>query len=99
MTPQPLTTPSGTSRAILRHSPAFSATSTTADTSLYAWGVSSAKPRQDAPRGRAEEKAAALGYQALAYLRSYAVAAVDTGWQLLMGPVYAVPKAVAIEGK
>jgi acetyl-CoA acyltransferase len=42
----------------------------------------------------AEEKAAALGYQALAYLRSYAVAAVDPGWQLLMGPVYAVPKAL-----
>jgi acetyl-CoA acyltransferase len=42
----------------------------------------------------AEEKAAALGYRALAYLRSYAVAAVDPGWQLLMGPVYAVPKAL-----
>jgi acetyl-CoA acyltransferase len=42
----------------------------------------------------AEEKAAALGYPALAYLRSYAAAAVDPGWQLLMGPVYAVPKAL-----
>jgi acetyl-CoA acyltransferase len=42
----------------------------------------------------AEEKATALGYPALAYLRSYAVAAVDPGWQLLMGPVYAVPKAL-----
>ena len=42
----------------------------------------------------AEEKAAALGYKPLAYLRSYAVAAVDPGWQLLMGPVYAVPKAL-----
>ena len=40
----------------------------------------------------AEEKAAALGYEPLAYLRSYAVAAVDPGWQLLMGPVYAVPR-------
>ncbi len=28
------------------------------------------------------------------WLRSYAVAAVDPGWQLLMGPVYAVPKAL-----
>ena len=46
----------------------------------------------------AEEKAAALGYQALAYLRSYAVAAVDPGWQLLMGPVYAVPKALERAG-
>ncbi len=42
----------------------------------------------------AEEKATALGYRPLAYLRSYAVAAVDPGWQLLMGPVYAVPKAL-----
>jgi acetyl-CoA acyltransferase len=42
----------------------------------------------------AEEKAAALGYAPLAFLRSYAVAAVDPGWQLLMGPVYAVPKAL-----
>jgi acetyl-CoA acyltransferase len=42
----------------------------------------------------AEEKAAALGYTPLAFLRSYAVAAVDPGWQLLMGPVYAVPKAL-----
>ena len=39
----------------------------------------------------AEDKAAALGYEPLAFLRSYAVAAVDPGWQLLMGPVYAVP--------
>ena len=40
----------------------------------------------------AEDKAKALGYEPLAYLRSYAVAAVDPGWQLLMGPVYAVPQ-------
>ena len=46
----------------------------------------------------AEEKAAALGYQAVVYLRSYAVAAVDPGWQLLMGPVYAVPKALERAG-
>jgi acetyl-CoA acyltransferase len=42
----------------------------------------------------AEDKAVALGYQPLAFLRSYAVAAVDPGWQLLMGPVYAVPRAL-----
>ena len=42
----------------------------------------------------AEEKARALGYEPLAYLRSYAVAAVDPGWQLLMGPAYAVPRAL-----
>jgi acetyl-CoA acyltransferase len=42
----------------------------------------------------AEEKATALGHEPLAYIRSYAVSAVDPGWQLLMGPVYAVPKAL-----
>jgi acetyl-CoA acyltransferase len=42
----------------------------------------------------AEEKAQALGHEPLAYIRSYAVSAVDPGWQLLMGPVYAVPKAL-----
>jgi acetyl-CoA acyltransferase len=46
----------------------------------------------------AEAKASALGYAPLAYLRSYAVAAVDPGWQLLMGPVYAVPKALERAG-
>jgi acetyl-CoA acyltransferase len=34
----------------------------------------------------------------LAYLRSYAVAAVDPAWQLLMGPALAVPKALARAG-
>jgi acetyl-CoA acyltransferase len=42
----------------------------------------------------AEEQAKALGHEPLAYIRSYAVSAVDPGWQLLMGPVYAVPKAL-----
>jgi acetyl-CoA acyltransferase len=42
----------------------------------------------------AEEKAKSLGHEPLAYIRSYAVSAVDPGWQLLMGPVYAVPKAL-----
>jgi acetyl-CoA acyltransferase len=42
----------------------------------------------------AEEKAEALGHEPLAYIRSYAVSAVDPAWQLLMGPVYAVPKAL-----
>ena len=39
-------------------------------------------------------KALALGLTPLATIRSYAVAAVDPGWQLLMGPVFAVPKAL-----
>ena len=46
----------------------------------------------------ADEKAKALGYEPLAYLRSYAASAVDPGWQLLMGPVYAVPKALERAG-
>ena len=41
-----------------------------------------------------KDKALALGIKPLATIRSYAVAAVDPGWQLLMGPVYAVPKAL-----
>jgi acetyl-CoA acyltransferase len=46
----------------------------------------------------AEEKAHALGYRPLAAIRSYAVAAVDPGWQLLMGPAYAVPRALQRAG-
>ena len=41
-----------------------------------------------------EDRARARGYRPLATIRSYAVAAVDPGWQLLMGPAYAVPKAL-----
>lgn len=39
-------------------------------------------------------KASSMGYRSLALIRSYAVAAVDPGWQLLMGPAYAVPRAL-----
>ncbi len=46
----------------------------------------------------AEEKAQALGYEPLAFVRSYAVSAVDPGWQLLMGPALAVPLALARAG-
>lgn len=46
----------------------------------------------------AEERARELGCEPLAFIRSYAVAAVDPGWQLLMGPAYAVPKALARAG-
>lgn len=41
-----------------------------------------------------EETAGSLGYEPLAIIRSYAVAAVDPGEQLLMGPAYAIPKAL-----
>lgn len=42
----------------------------------------------------AEDVARSLGYSPLAYIRSYALAAVDPGGQLLMGPVFAVPRAL-----
>jgi acetyl-CoA acyltransferase len=41
-----------------------------------------------------ESKAKALGYQPLGYLKSWAYTAVDPGWQLLMAPVFAFPKAL-----
>ena len=44
------------------------------------------------------EAAQALGYEPLAFIRSYAVAAVDPGWQLLQAPVWAVPKALERAG-
>ena len=45
-----------------------------------------------------EEKAHVLGYKPLAYLRSYAYAALDPGEQLLMGPVLAAPVALERAG-
>jgi len=45
-----------------------------------------------------EERAAALGYRPLAFIRSYASSAVDPGWQLLMGPALAVPEALRRAG-
>jgi len=41
-----------------------------------------------------EDRAKALGYTPLAYIKSWAVAAVDPAWQLLMGPAIAVPMAL-----
>jgi acetyl-CoA acyltransferase len=46
----------------------------------------------------AEETAKTLGYEPLAFIRSYAVAAVDPGWQLLQAPVWAVPLALERAG-
>ncbi|MEX2177278.1 MAG: acetyl-CoA C-acyltransferase FadI [Gemmatimonadaceae bacterium] len=45
-----------------------------------------------------EDKVRALGYKPLAYIRSYAYAALDPGEQLLMGPVLAAPVALARAG-
>lgn len=46
----------------------------------------------------AEEAAHAFGYTPLAYVRSHALAAVDPGGQLLMGPLFAVPLALERAG-
>lgn len=45
-----------------------------------------------------ESKAEALGYKPLGFVKSWAYAAVDPGWQLLMAPVFAVPKALERAG-
>jgi len=45
-----------------------------------------------------EDAARAHGYEPLAFIRSYAVAAVDPGWQLLQAPVKTVPTALARAG-
>src|SRR5207253_7950184 len=41
------------------------------------------------------EAARALGYEPLAYVRSYAIAAVDAGGPLVQAPALAIPRAVA----
>ena len=45
-----------------------------------------------------EEAARTAGHRPLAFIRSYAVAAVDPGWQLLQAPIKAVPKALERAG-
>jgi acetyl-CoA acyltransferase len=45
-----------------------------------------------------EEKALAMGAQPIAFIRSYAYAALDPGEQLLMAPVLAAPMALARAG-
>jgi acetyl-CoA acyltransferase len=45
-----------------------------------------------------EERAKALGYEPLGYLRAHAYAATDPGDQLLQGPAYAVPIALQRAG-
>ena len=45
-----------------------------------------------------EERAKALGYTPMAYIRSYSYAALDPGEQLLMGPVLATPVALERAG-
>ena len=45
-----------------------------------------------------DDAAKSLGYQPLAYIRSYAYSALDPGEQLLMGPVLAAPVALKRAG-
>jgi acetyl-CoA acyltransferase len=45
-----------------------------------------------------EERARSLGYEPMAFIRSYAYAALDPGEQLLMGPVLAAPVALQRAG-
>jgi acetyl-CoA acyltransferase len=45
-----------------------------------------------------EERARSLGYDPVAFIRSYSYAALDPGEQLLMGPVLAAPVALARAG-
>jgi acetyl-CoA acyltransferase len=45
-----------------------------------------------------EEKARALGFTPLGYIRSYAFSALDPGDQLLQGPAYAAPAALEAAG-
>ena len=45
-----------------------------------------------------EERAKAMGYEPLGYIRSYAYAALDPGEQLLQAPVLAAPVALARAG-
>jgi acetyl-CoA acyltransferase len=45
-----------------------------------------------------ESKAKALGLKPLGYVRSWSYKAVDPKWQLLMGPVFAVPVALKRAG-
>ena len=45
-----------------------------------------------------EPKAKALGYTPLGYIKSFAFAALDPNWQMLMGPSFASPKALDLAG-
>ncbi|GHA15130.1 3-ketoacyl-CoA thiolase [Arenicella chitinivorans] len=45
-----------------------------------------------------EDKAKALGYTPLGYIKSFAFAALDPNWQMLMGPSFATPKALDLAG-
>lgn len=41
-----------------------------------------------------EERAKAMGFQPMGYIRGYAYAAIDPQWQLLIGPTFAIAKVL-----
>jgi acetyl-CoA acyltransferase len=45
-----------------------------------------------------EDKARALGYKPLGYIRGYAYTAVDPNWQLLIGPAFAIARVLERTG-
>lgn len=45
-----------------------------------------------------ESKARELGIKPLGYIKSFAFAAIDPNWQMLMGPSFATPKALDLAG-
>jgi acetyl-CoA acyltransferase len=45
-----------------------------------------------------EERAKQLGFKPLGFIKSYAYAALDPRWQMLMGPAFATPVALARAG-
>ncbi len=45
-----------------------------------------------------EERARQLGFEPLGFIKSYAYAALDPAWQMLMGPAFATPIALARAG-
>ncbi len=45
-----------------------------------------------------ESKAKSLGLEPLGFIKSYAFAAIDPNWQMLMGPSFATPKALDAAG-
>lgn len=45
-----------------------------------------------------EARAKELGYAPLGYIKSFAFAAIDPNWQMLMGPSFATPKALDLAG-
>ena len=69
-----------------------------------AWGTVTAGNSSPLTDGAAatllmrEDVAEALGFPALAYVRSFAFAALDPHAQLLMGPAYATPRALDAAG-